>query len=89
MSGQWCFACGQNRPGRHAAVYVPADGGEPLYLVICETCGRSLSAEEFAQLAWGILPRTGGQVAVVSAPEQPRGPAALAVARAAAPGPPA
>ena len=68
MSAQWCFNCGQDKPLKHQAVYTPADGGQPLHLVICEECGRDMGAEAFTQLALANLPGEGGTVEVVNHP---------------------
>jgi hypothetical protein len=44
-SGQWCYECGKDNPAKYEAVYTPRDGGMPLHLVICESCGRGMESD--------------------------------------------
>jgi len=67
-SGQWCYECGKDNPARYEAVYTPNDGGMPLHLVICESCGREMDAEAFTTLAMATFPSEAGTVEVVNDP---------------------
>jgi hypothetical protein len=67
-AGQWCYECGKNNPARYEAIYTPRDGGMPLHLVICESCGREMDAEAFTKLAMATFPSDAGTVEVVNDP---------------------
>jgi hypothetical protein len=67
-TGQWCYECGKDNPARYEAVYTPRDGGMPLHLVICETCGREMVPEAFTKLAMATFPSEEGAVEVVNDP---------------------
>lgn len=65
---QWCYECGKDNPAKYEAVYTPRDGGMPLHLVICTSCGRELDAEAFTKLAMATFPTDAGTIEVVNDP---------------------
>ena len=67
-SGQWCYECGKSNPAKYEAVYTPRDGGMPLHLVICESCGREMDPQAFTTLALATFPSEEGTVEVVNKP---------------------
>jgi hypothetical protein len=67
-SGQWCYECGKDNPAKYEAVYTPRDGGMPLHLVICESCGRGMEIEAFTKLALATFPSDAGAIEVVNDP---------------------
>jgi hypothetical protein len=73
VSGQWCYECGKENPAKYEAVYTPSDGGMPLHLVICESCGQEMDEEAFTKLAMATFPSDAGTVEVVNDPAMSSG----------------
>jgi transposase len=65
---QRCSRCGQTNPVKYEAFFQPTEGEVTRRLIICEGCGATMEADEFARLAMRDLSGENGTVEIVNFP---------------------